>query len=61
LISPLADAKLSVALIARLYVDANKWTEADTQVPALAKVLEDAAAAIGRTADDLEAATTPAH
>jgi len=61
LISPLADAKLSVAVIPSLYMDAKKWTEADAQVPALAKVLEDAAAAIGKTADDLEAATTPAH
>jgi len=45
----------------REYMDAKKWAEADAQVPTLAKVLEDAAAAIGKAADELEASTTPAR
>ncbi|MGO9087858.1 MAG: transferrin receptor-like dimerization domain-containing protein [Terriglobales bacterium] len=45
----------------REYMDAKKWTEADAQVPMVAKALEDAAAAIGKAADELEASTTPAH
>ena len=45
----------------REYMDAKKWTEAEAQVPSVAKVLEDVAAAIGRAADKLEAATSSAH
>jgi DNA-binding ferritin-like protein len=45
----------------REYMDAKKWTEAEAQVPSVAKVLEDVAAAIGRAADNLEAATSSAH
>jgi len=45
----------------REYMDAKKWAEADAQVPGVAKVLEDVAAAIGRAADNLEAATSAAH
>jgi N-acetylated-alpha-linked acidic dipeptidase len=41
----------------REYIDEKKWSEADAQVPMVAKVLEDAAAAIGKAADELEAAT----
>jgi N-acetylated-alpha-linked acidic dipeptidase len=41
----------------REYMDAKKWTEADAQVPMVAKVLEDVAGAIGKAADELEAAT----
>ena len=41
----------------REYMDEKKWAEADAQVPAVGKVLEDAAAAIGKAADELEAAT----
>jgi len=37
-------------------MDAKKWAEADAEVPGLAKVLDNAAAAIGKAADDLEAA-----
>jgi N-acetylated-alpha-linked acidic dipeptidase len=39
-------------------MDAKKWAEADAEVPGVAKVLDNAAAAIGKAADDLEAATT---
>ena len=42
-------------------MDAKKWVEADAQVPGVAKVLEDVAAAIGRAADNLEAANSSAH
>jgi N-acetylated-alpha-linked acidic dipeptidase len=45
----------------REYMDAKKWTEADAQVPGVAKVLEDAAAAIGKAADELESASASAH
>ncbi len=45
----------------REYMDAKKWTDADAQVPGVAKVLEDAAAAIGKAADELESANTSAH
>ena len=38
----------------REYMDEKKWAEADAQVPSVAKVLEDAAAAIGKAADQLE-------
>jgi len=41
----------------REYMDEKKWTEADAQIPGVGKILEDAAAAIGKAADDLEAAT----
>ena len=41
----------------REYMDEKKWTEADAQVPMVAKVLEDVAGAIGKAADELEAAT----
>jgi N-acetylated-alpha-linked acidic dipeptidase len=45
----------------REYMDEKKWTEAEAQVPGVGKVLEDVAAAIGRAADNLEAATSSAH
>lgn len=41
----------------REYMDQEKWAEADAQVPNVAKALADAAAAIGKATDDLEAAT----
>ncbi len=40
----------------REYMDEKKWAEADAQVPGVAKVLEDVAAAIGKAADELESA-----
>jgi N-acetylated-alpha-linked acidic dipeptidase len=40
------------------YMDEKKWAEADAQVPTVAKVLDDVAAAIGKAADDLETATS---
>lgn len=43
------------------YMDEKKWAEADAQVPVVAKVLEDVAAAIGKAADELDAATAPAR
>ena len=39
------------------YMDAKKWTEADAQIPVVAKVLEDVAAAIGKAAAELETAS----
>src|ERR1700727_2258616 len=42
----------------REYMDEKKWTEAEAQVPGVAKVLEDVAAAIGKAADDLDATTS---
>jgi N-acetylated-alpha-linked acidic dipeptidase len=42
----------------REYMDAKKWTEAEAEVPGVAKVMEKVAAAIGKAADDLEAAST---
>lgn len=45
----------------REYMDAKKWTEADAQIPGVAKVLEDVAVAIGKAADDLDAATGAGH
>jgi N-acetylated-alpha-linked acidic dipeptidase len=45
----------------REYMDEKKWAEAEAQVPAVAKVLEDVAAAIGKAADDLETATSSGH
>jgi N-acetylated-alpha-linked acidic dipeptidase len=41
----------------REYMDEKKWAEADAEVPGVGKVLEDVAAAIGKVADELEAAT----
>jgi N-acetylated-alpha-linked acidic dipeptidase len=41
----------------REYMDAKKWTEADAQIPGVAKVVEDGAAAINKAAEDLEAVT----
>ena len=43
------------------YMDEKKWAEAEAQVPAVATVLENAAAAIGKAADDLESATAAGH
>src|ERR1700724_3730710 len=45
----------------REYMDAKKWTEAEAQLPSVAKGLEDVPAASGRAADNLEAATSSAH
>jgi N-acetylated-alpha-linked acidic dipeptidase len=45
----------------REYMDAKKWVEADAEIPGVAKVLEDVAAAIGKAADDLDAATGAGH
>jgi N-acetylated-alpha-linked acidic dipeptidase len=42
----------------REYMDEKKWAEAEGQVPTVAKVLEDVAAAINKATDDLESATT---
>ncbi len=39
----------------REYMDEKKWAEAEAQVPAVAKVLEEVAAAINKAAADLEA------
>jgi len=41
----------------REYMDQKKWQEADAQVPTVAKVLENASAAIEKAADQLDAAT----
>jgi len=41
----------------REYMDAKKWPEAEAQVPLVAKVLEDVAAAIAKVAAELEAAS----
>ena len=45
----------------REYMDEKKWAEADAQVPGVAKVFEGVAAAIGKAADQLEAATGSSH
>lgn len=45
----------------REYMDAKKWTDADAQVPGVAKVIDDAAAAIDKAADDLEEAEKSAR
>lgn len=45
----------------REYMDEKKWSEAEAQVAPLAKVLQDVAAAIDRTADELEKATAQPH
>jgi hypothetical protein len=42
-------------------MDEKKWVEAEAQVPMVARVLEDVAAAIGKAADELEAATVSRH
>jgi N-acetylated-alpha-linked acidic dipeptidase len=39
----------------REYMDQKKWKEADAEVPGVAKVIDDAAVAIGKAADDLAA------
>jgi N-acetylated-alpha-linked acidic dipeptidase len=39
----------------REYMDQKKWKEAETQVPTVAKVLEDVATAVGKVAEELEA------
>ncbi len=36
-------------------MDQKKWKEAETQVPTVAKVLEDVATAVGKVAEELEA------
>jgi N-acetylated-alpha-linked acidic dipeptidase len=41
----------------REYMDKKQWKDADAQVPNVAKVLEDVATAIGKAAEQLEAAT----
>lgn len=45
----------------REYMDQKKWKEAETQVPTVAKVLEDVANAVGKLADELEALTPDQH
>jgi len=45
----------------REYMDEKQWTRADSQVPNVAKTLEDGAAAINKVAEQLEAAEAPAH
>ena len=45
----------------REYMDAKKWTEADAQVPGVAKVVEGAATAIGKLAEELETALGSSH
>ena len=45
----------------REYMDEKKWAEAEVQVPLVAKVLEDVAAAIGKAADELEKTTAQGH
>ena len=45
----------------REYMDEKKWKEADAQIPQVAQVIENAAAGIGKAADDLESAVAQAH
>ena len=45
----------------REYMDEKKWKEADAQVPQVAQVIENAAAGIGKAADDLENVVAQAH
>src|SRR5271167_2382733 len=45
----------------REYMDEKKWKEAEGQVPQVARAIENAAAGIGKAADDFEAAMPPAH
>ena len=40
----------------REYMDEKKWAEAEAQVPIVAKVLNDVAAAIDKATDDLQSA-----
>ena len=39
----------------REYMDQKKWNEADAEIPGVAKVIDNASAAISKAADDLEA------
>jgi N-acetylated-alpha-linked acidic dipeptidase len=39
----------------REYMDQKKWKEAEAEVPGVAKLIDDASAAIGKASDDLEA------
>ena len=45
----------------REYMDEKKWTEADTQIPQVAHIIENVAAGINKAAQDLEAATAHKH
>lgn len=45
----------------REYMDEKRWTDADAQVPNVAKTLEDGAAAINKVAEQLESAEGPGH
>lgn len=45
----------------REYMDAKKWKEADAQIPQVAHVIQNAAAGIGKAADDLENVVAQAH
>jgi N-acetylated-alpha-linked acidic dipeptidase len=45
----------------REYMDEKKWAEAEAQVPAVARVLEDVAAAIDKASGDLEGANASGH
>lgn len=45
----------------REYMDEKRWTDADAQVPNVAKTLEDGAAAINKVAEQLEAAESSGH
>ncbi len=45
----------------REYMDEKKWREAEAQVPQVAQVIENAAAGIGKAADDLESALAQAR
>jgi N-acetylated-alpha-linked acidic dipeptidase len=45
----------------REYMDEKKWKEAEAQVPQVAQAIENAAAGIGKAADDLESALAQTH
>jgi N-acetylated-alpha-linked acidic dipeptidase len=45
----------------REYMDEKKWSEAEGQVPQVAKAIENAAAGVDKAAADFEAALAPAH
>ncbi len=45
----------------REYMDEKKWKEADGQIPQVAQVIQNAAAGIGKAADDLENMVSQAH
>ena len=45
----------------REYMDEKKWKEADGQIPQVAQVIQNAAAGIGKAADDLENVVAQAH